>query len=390
MSEDQLVEKWLLDKSETSKPIYLRVLNRYLEYRGMTARELIQEAIEDRKHDFLDQGIPELHLGKYVEHLRRSKARDKYGRRLDSYLSENSISQAIAIIKSFYSKYRVVLDFKIKKANPMVRKKTLSAKEVDQIILSLKHIRDKALTVFLFQSGMRIGDALNLRYKDIKEDFEAERIPMKINAMSRKTNHQYFTFIGKDGFNLLSLYLKDRDLNDDALLFVTVNGNPHDPSQYERYFKEALLKCGLIEESKNKYQHSEITPHSLRSSFSTILTSKMDSRYIEYFLGHQDQYNGAYFKPSLDELREIYGDAMSALELREDIEPIKKEMDKIKMDFYEAHKEKEQLKEEIERLRIAQRELNEMIIELGERTINVDEDPVNRDWIAELRKKTEV
>jgi len=390
MSEDDILDRWLIGKSESTKIAYRRAINRYMKFRNMTARELLEEADADRHKPIFERGEPEFQLRMFEEYLQSMKGSNCKGQILDFTLSENTIKLSLSAIKSFYSHFGLPLNFKLSRTNTTVIKKIVDTEQVRDIVTNIKLLRDKAITLILFQSGMRISDCLSLKYKQIKEDYEAERIPMKIDAMSIKTNNRYTTFIGKDAFNMLKLYLKDRDLQDEDYLFITTQGNPVKDITFEGYFKESLEKLGLISEKKRPYQTGEITPHSLRSSFSTLLSPHLDSRYIEYFLGHEDRYGGAYFKPSINELREIYAGIEKHLSISVDRRMYERELEQIKQDFYDEYKERERLKEEVERLRIAQEELNEMIIELGEKTINVDENPINRDWIAELRKKTEV
>ena len=92
-------------------------------------------------------------------------------------LSEWTIEGYKATLKRFYywlGKPDVVKDIKFKSKSKINYKKKpdwrISQEEVDLLIASCDNARDKAIISLLYDSGMRIGEILTLRIKDVVFD----------------------------------------------------------------------------------------------------------------------------------------------------------------------------------------------------------------------------
>lgn len=111
-----------------------------------------------------------------------------------------------------------------KRACVVYHNRDLTRDEIRQI-LTFASPRYRVIWLIMAESGMRAETAVNLRYWQIKEDFEAKRIPMRIILPSSSLKDHVgdrFTFIGEDGFQELSEYLKRRlPLKDDDYVFAS-------------------------------------------------------------------------------------------------------------------------------------------------------------------------
>ena len=124
-------------------------------------------------------------------------------------------------------------------------------REEIQRILEHASLRDRTFFLVMAESGQRPYTLVQLRYKNIKEDFEAQRIPMKIDLPAElikdRVGHR-FTFIGEDGFNTLREYLRPRlPLKDEELIFIPerkgrMKGDFLSPEAFGNAFSRIVLK----------------------------------------------------------------------------------------------------------------------------------------------------
>ena len=103
-------------------------------------------------------------------------------------------------------------------------------------------------------------------------------------------------------------------------------------------------------------------PHALRAAFSSILSlNGMNQKLVDYLQGHADQYGGAYYKISDEEIREKYEEHSKALALdyREDFDKLESRVnDKIQKleNMNEAYETRVmELKEEVRELKELER-----------------------------------
>ena len=132
--------------------------------------------------------------------------------------------------------------------------------------------RDKAVLELLYATGMRVSEAVNLKIKDVDDDF------VRVKGKGRK---ERIVPIGKKAIEAIDHYLinfrKDTTLD---YLFVTNRSKKIDRiTIYKRikyYAKQAKI-------------YKNISPHTLRHSFAThLLENGADIRLIQDMLGHED------------------------------------------------------------------------------------------------------
>ncbi len=125
--------------------------------------------------------------------------------------SKSSINQCINSIKFYYEKifkkeratYYLERPFKDKKL-PNV----LSQTEVTRLIQSLKNLKHRAIITTIYSAGLRVGELVNLKVKDI----DSERMMIIIHGS--KGNKDRITLLSNKNLEILRIYYKEyRPLN---------------------------------------------------------------------------------------------------------------------------------------------------------------------------------
>ena len=148
----------------------------------------------------------------------------------------------------------------------------LSKEEVQKVISSTNNLKHKALLSLTYACGLRRGEVLNLKLKDLDSQRKLIRI---VQAKGKKD--RYVTF-GTKLRNLLADYYKQ--YKPKVYLFE---------GQYEGKYGERSLAQVLEQAAKKADIKKQITLHTLRHSFAThLLEAGTDIRYIQELLGHND------------------------------------------------------------------------------------------------------
>ncbi len=167
--------------------------------------------------------------------------------------------------------------------------KTLTHQQVEALIAACVHTRDKFLLTLMYDTGMRVGQALGLKHEDVNvEDGVISIVPRDENPNgARAKTHSAYTIPGME--NLMSLYtdylIDGLDaLEVDALPdFVFVNlfegeiGRPMTYASVMSFVKRLSKKTGI-----------DFTPHMLRHSRATswIRDDKIPLPVVSRLLGH--------------------------------------------------------------------------------------------------------
>ena len=191
-------------------------------------------------------------------------------------------------------------------------------------------LRNRAIILFLFSTGLRVSTLIALTYGDIKDDLEKGysiiRVPVYPEMKKRvpgacKNNVPYYTFACEEAVKALRLYLRERiekygsiepyeplfcseynqiNFQERRLKFMT-------PREVQRIIKDAARKAGIA-------NWMYVTPHSLRKTYESMLRSelidggRLDVKTQEFLMGHilpgsQDAY---YDKTKCEQLRLEY------------------------------------------------------------------------------------
>ena len=175
----------------------------------------------------------------------------------------------------------------------------LSKDQIRTFLDSSKQDR-KALYLSLLSSGMRIGEALSLRKKDI--DFTSSPIKIRIQGLYTKTKQTRETYISSEAEIQVKRLVKEK--NDDDLVFGKSNDLRLAINIEEHVFSDLRQRCSLTE----KYQDGKrykVNLHSMRAFFHTQASIIHDEQYANAMDGHQG-YLMQYYRLSPEKRVEMY------------------------------------------------------------------------------------
>ncbi len=132
--------------------------------------------------------------------------------------------------------------------------------EIDKILNKARNnnARDNLILLFLFRTGLRVSELVNLRVQDIRDDY--------IIIRSGKGNKDRIVPITSDLYSLISLHITGK-------------------SENSRVFNLTARRIRQICKDYDDNLH----PHKLRHSFAVYcLRSGMDLRSLQKILGHSD------------------------------------------------------------------------------------------------------
>lgn len=221
--------------------------------------------------------------------------------------SAKSITRNISSLRSFY-KY-LLRENKIKNnpmllvSNPKQEKHLPHYLTYDEINTLLEvtnkdtpyDIRDNMIIELLYSTGIRVGELVNIKIKDI--DFKEESI--KVFGKEAKERIVYF---GKPCKDKLIKYLSIRNelvKGNNEYLLINKRGNKLSDRSVRTIFEDVIKKNNL---------KITFSPHTLRHTYAThMLNEGMDVRSVQELLGHASiATTGIYTHVSNEHLRSVY------------------------------------------------------------------------------------
>jgi len=146
----------------------------------------------------------------------------------------------------------------------------LSKEEVRRMIDGVKNPKHKCMIQILYGTGVRVGELVRLRMRDIDFDRNCIRVAQGKGA--------------KDRMGLLPKSIRDLLLcqksvkRPDDFLFTSYDGGRLTEATVQKVVRHAARLAEI---------QKEVTPHTLRHSFAThLLEAGTDIRYIQELLGH--------------------------------------------------------------------------------------------------------
>lgn len=134
----------------------------------------------------------------------------------------------------------------------------------------LNRLRNRAIISFLYASGIRINELINLNIMDIRDD-----LTFTVVGKGRKAR---LCFIDQRTRFYLDDYLRERQDNSPALFISDQNGLRVTAGGVQYVFRLARKKAGI---------DKPIHPHTMRHSFATdLLRNNANMRYVQVLLGH--------------------------------------------------------------------------------------------------------
>jgi hypothetical protein len=184
-------------------------------------------------------------------------------------------------------------------------------------VLTHTDARGKTLVTMLASSGMRVGEFLTLRVKDI--DLSKNPATVYLRAEVTKDRQQRYCFISDEAATFLKDFLRDRVNNPGDYIFPTsTRGQAHKtgnlPMSYwnaDHIFSLALKNAGLA--MKDDHGRDTIHIHCLRKFFFTQMLQPLGRDIAEALMGHKLFLDSAYRRYTEDQMREFYLKGMDAV-----------------------------------------------------------------------------
>ena len=248
----------------------------------------------------------------------------------DNGLKPNSVNNCIKAVKTFYR----VNGAEVKLSEPLVHKTVYKdrAPKPEEITLMLDKsaTRESLVVAAIATGGFREGTFAKLKYRHVREDLEANRIPIHIHveaAITKGKYHDYDTFLNFEASHLLKLYIEDRkrgtrttppeDLNDDSPLIRSRQDAGKVLGVSEKTIRKIVHELAVSTQVAKKLPDSwmySVRTHSLRKFFRTQMSAaKLDPEIINYFMGHTvDTYEDVQ-SLGVETLRNLYASAGLAI-----------------------------------------------------------------------------
>ena len=258
-------------------------------------------------------------LGKYVDFLKKKyEIKDIMDINLDmikKYIQSlkkggfesSSISRKISAIKAFHKYISANLEItnvaaSIKKPKKEEKLPTiLTIEEINMMFDTIKGnepmaLRNRCMLEFLYGSGLRISELLDLKTSNI----HLHTKELNVIGKGNKERIVPLSDMSIDAFNKwMSNGKPNFKTKPGNYIFVNKSGDKLTRQGVWKLIKEIAKNAGIAK---------EISPHTLRHSFAThLLNNGFNLRYVQFLLGHSDiSTTQIYTHITTDKLREDY------------------------------------------------------------------------------------
>lgn len=315
------VDNWLTSVKPSSAKQYGFRFKKFLEFCGMNVDEFLAEAKEDKIKT-------KTRINKWFNHLISKEYADNY-----AVFSEN-------IIKAFLSYFEIKLKTPRRDHARRYRRKALRKGHIKKLVEAAPHLRDKAVIVMAFQTGMAISDLLALNYKHVKaviHSDEEKRPQYHVIEYTRgKRRIESKAVIGKDSIYYLNEYMAWRrelghKLTTTTPLFTGIQNyreqNRFSERSAQHMMRNTVVKAGLVSFEElgdfNLYGF-----HAIRKAFSSVAKQNgMPFEQVEMSMGHKLPYDGAYDEYENQELIKNFQEAEEELSISVDTRGLEQKAD---------------------------------------------------------------
>ena len=181
----------------------------------------------------------------------------------------------------------------------MSQAKTLTQYEVDQVLRYIDSkqryaVRNKAMLLTSFFSGMRVGEIASLRVCDVQNEDGAIKSEVRLSASQTKGNVGRVVFVNEKLRTELATYLRTYKVKDTTLpLFYTEKSKGFTANTLTQWFFWLYRKAGV----------SGASSHSGRRTYATTIASRGTSlRVLMRLMGHKSASTTAIYIDANDEM----------------------------------------------------------------------------------------
>lgn len=359
---------------------YKSAFRAYTKFTGMTATEMIDEAIEDSKRDVREKkDIVKTRLLNFYRWLideypvySRGKGERKLIRK---GVRSKSAHMFVNGIRSFYGTFEIFVKLKGRSSLPPARvinkKLDLTTMDVKALVDHARNPRDRAIILTMFQSGMDVSTLCSMLYEDVTEGLKTKELPLKLEPFREKAGVEYYTFLGRDAVKSIEAYLNDLEsrgirLKPKSPLFVKLakrNGELQSLETHlvQKVLRESALRSGLVDKDMNGHDQNPASPHALREAFGSIMVNKgVPDSIVDFWLGHSiGEMSEAYKRQRFEEVKRMYVERERYISITapesEAIEEVRRESEErtrqLRENFDNLYSENVDLKKTIDDLR---------------------------------------
>jgi integrase len=207
---------------------------------------------------------------------------------------------AASAVFSFYKRNDSPLfgDFKVPIDNYEEPKAALVEIEMAKKFISILPLRAKLAALIEFQSGLRVCDIVNLKWKQLMASYGKGEVPLKIEGLRNDNGRGFYSFLGQDAVTILGIYLKyrrnlvGRDIEPEDYLLVregkaTGSKDPVEPTYIQRQIRLSALNAKFCEKKDGKHHRYAYRTHLFRHLFKTECGhAGINPMISEFFMGH--------------------------------------------------------------------------------------------------------
>jgi integrase/recombinase XerD len=302
------VQRWLKARKKGTKNLYLIAIRAFMEYTGLSPKQLIDLAEEDRKKSARQRGDPEYKVSSFYDYLVNDyvqKGKGKTFRTPDGKkgLCRSTASSFANAIRGFYKQNGFPLILKLPKSASKKEnfKLPLRPPDIKRLFDAMANLRDKAILLTIYFSGLGVNELCDLTFGDVAEGLQKNEEPLHLHLIRKKEEVEFDTFLGAEAIDALKAYLAQRRRDEETLrenspLFILQHTTKRGsnklrkiyPNLVEASFTNAALKAGLV--TREKLDAADINPcrpHAVRAAFVSILKNAgANNLIVEYLVGH--------------------------------------------------------------------------------------------------------
>jgi site-specific recombinase XerD len=242
----------------------------------------VEEELKLRGYSVKTRQVYRMHLARFLRsvdmpprEIRAEDARSYLLRLVESGgISRSYHNQAISAIKFLF---RFVLDRTTENDHvprPMGERRlpvVLSRESVARLLSGMGNLKHRALFALIYSAGLRVSEAVRLRWEDLDEDRG------QIRVRGGKGRRDRYTILSRAAMQAVAVYRASTPARD--WIFPGVRAGKHlSVRAVQKVMDRALDRAGIPHPA---------TVHTLRHSFAThLLEAGTDIRYIQALLGH--------------------------------------------------------------------------------------------------------
>jgi len=248
----------------------------------------------------------------------------------DSGLTPSAINNCIKAVKTFYHVNGAEVKLKEKLRRKVTYKDRAPKPEEIAKMLDKAAVREAFIIAGIATGGFREDTFAKLKYRHVREDLEANRLPIHGHieaAITKGKYHDYDTFLSVEASKLLKIYIDGRrkgtqkmppeELTDESpLIRNSTNGKKVlgvSAKTIRKTVHTIAVQTGVSKKLAEGWMY-DVRTHSLRKFFRTQMSAaKIDSEIIEYMMGHTPDTYEDVQSLGIETLRNLYTSAGIAI-----------------------------------------------------------------------------